>query len=58
MKKLTTKELKEITGGSITGTILNYTCDLIEILVEAGRKLGSSLRRIKDNKLCTLDTDN
>ncbi len=56
MKNLTNQELKKITGGaSITGSILNYACELIEILVSAGRKIGSSIRRIGSNDICPLD---
>lgn len=57
MKNLTKEELKKIRGGStsLTSSMLNYLGDLIDILISAGRKLGSSIRRIGSNKICPLD---
>ena len=57
MKNLTREELKKISGGStsLTSSMLNYLGDLIEILISAGQKLGSSIRRIGSNKICPLD---
>lgn len=56
MKILTEKELKEIKGGmSLTSTSIKYIGDLIEILILAGRKLGSSIRRIGSGNICPLE---
>ena len=57
MKKLNNKELKNIKGGSssLTSSMINYIGDLIDILISAGRKLGSSLRRIGSGDICPLE---
>ncbi len=57
MKRLNNKELKEIKGGSssLTSSMINYIGDLIDILISAGRKLGSSIRRIGSGNACPLD---
>ncbi|HIS39155.1 MAG TPA: hypothetical protein IAB45_06585 [Candidatus Onthousia faecavium] len=56
MKKLTNQELKNIKAGtSITGSLLNYLNDLINILVDAGRSLGTAIRRIGSDSICPLD---
>lgn len=56
MKDLSVKELKNIKGGfSLTSTAIKYVGDLIEILILAGRKLGSSLRRIRSGDICPLE---
>ena len=56
MKDLSVKELKNIkVGFSLTSTAIKYVGDLIEILILAGRKLGSSLRRIGSGDICPLE---
>ena len=56
VKDLSVKELKNIKGGfSLTSTAIKYVGDLIEILILAGRKLGSSLRRIGSGDICPLE---
>ena len=56
MRELTTKELKEIKGGiSFSASVINYVGDLIEILISAGRKLRSSVRRIGSGSICPLE---
>lgn len=56
MRTLTEKELKNIKGGfSLTSTAIKYVGDLIEILILAGRKLGSSIRRIGSGNICPLE---
>lgn len=56
MKDLSVKELKNIKGGfSLTSTAIKYVGDLIEILILAGRKLGSSIRRIGSGDICPLE---
>ena len=55
MKDLSVKELKNIKGGfSLTSTAIKYVGDLIEILILAGRNLGSSLSRIGSGDICSL----
>ena len=57
MKKINDKDLLLIVGGASTlsGTILNQLNKLISILVDSGRSLGSSIRRISEDKICPLD---
>lgn len=57
MKKINDKDLLLIVGGATTlsGTILNQLNKLISILVDSGKSLGSSIRRISEDKICSLD---
>ena len=57
MKKINDKDLLLIVGGATTlsGTILNPLNRLISILVDSGKSLGSSIRRISEDKICPLD---
>ena len=57
MKKINDKDLLLIVGGATTlsGTILNQLNKLISILVDSGKSLGSSIRRISEDKTCPLD---
>ena len=56
MKKINDKDLLLIVGGASTlsGTILNQLNKLISILVDSGKSLGSSIRRISEDKVCPL----
>ena len=48
-------DLREVYGGStISGTVVNGFVDLIKILYDAGKGIGSAIRRIVDNDLCPL----
>ena len=48
-------DLKEVYGGStISGTVVNGFVDLIKILHDAGKGIGSAIRRIVDKDLCPL----
>lgn len=49
------EDLKKIVGGSISGTVANAFVKIIELLYEAGRGVGSSIRRIGENNLCPLE---
>ena len=57
MKKINDKDLLLIVGGASTlsGTILHQLNKLISILVDSGKSLGSSIRRISEDKICPLD---
>lgn len=57
MKEIEEKKQMLIVGGSTTlsGTILNQLNKLIDILVDSGRTLGTSIRRIVEDKICPLD---
>ena len=57
MKRINDKDLLLIVGGATTlsGTILNQLNKLVSILVDSGKSLGSSIRRISEDKICPLD---
>lgn len=55
MNRLDRQQLILITGGfSLTGTIINAFVTAGKFIFETGRSLGSAIRRINGNKLCTL----
>ena len=55
MSKLNKQELVIITGGfSLTATIINAFVTVGKFIYDTGKSLGSSIRRISDNKLCTI----
>lgn len=55
MNKLTEKELKELIGGAtITSAIINAFTNVIKVLLDAGRNIGSGVRRITSNNLCEI----
>ncbi len=55
MKKLQEQELRKIKGGiTLSGTLLNSFTSLLKVLLDAGRALGSSIRRLDENAICPL----
>lgn len=55
MKKIEETELFLIEGGiNISGTLINSISSIIKTILEVGRSIGSSLRRLQDNKMCKL----
>lgn len=55
MKQVDNCELDFIIGGdSISGTVINAFTNIIKLLMDAGRSLGSSIRRISEDSLCPL----
>ena len=52
--KLTDKQLKAINGGSISATLINAIVKGFELIIELGRSLGSSIRRVTSGKSCSL----
>lgn len=50
--KLNQEQLKEIYGGDISGTLLSSMVKGITILLELGRSLGSSIRRMVEHNIC------
>lgn len=55
MKLLTTDELLQIEGGvSLSGSLINAVGSIIKIVLEVGRSIGSGLRRLYDDSMCTL----
>jgi len=55
MFDLTNKELKTIVGGiNITAAFINGVKGIFSIFFDFGNSLGSSIRRIKEKKLCPI----
>lgn len=53
MKKLNQKELFAISGGfSLTGSVISAVVSGVGKLIDLGRALGSSIRRIGSGNLC------
>ena len=48
-------ELKLISGGSITATFINAVVKGISLIVELGKSLGSSFRRITSGSTCSVE---
>ena len=49
-------DLDKIIGGSnyISGTIINSFVNVIILIMEAGKGVGSSIRRVAEDDLCPL----
>ena len=55
MKKVDNCELDFVVGvDSISGTVINAFTNIIKLLMDAGRSLGSSIRRVSEDNLCPL----
>ncbi len=50
--KLKEIELYELKGGAITSNLLNSVARLITTVLELGRTVGSSIRRIYNKNYC------
>lgn len=56
MKTLQDQELKQLKAGvSISSALLNSFNTLIKVLLDAGQRVGSALRRIEGESLCPLE---
>ena len=57
MKKINNNELDEIIGGatSLSGSVITALKGIIELLFDAGKNVGSSLRRLGESNLCPLE---
>lgn len=56
MRVLNQQKLTEIRGGfSLSASMLNSINNLVELLMEAGKKLGSAVRRMSSNQICPLE---
>lgn len=56
MKKVTEYEMDAIYGGeSISGSVINAFTNIIKVLMDAGRGVGSAIRRIGAGNLCPLE---
>lgn len=52
MRELNCKELLEIKGGAISGTLINAFVRGINSLLDLGRSLGTAIRRIQLGLFC------
>ncbi len=53
--ELNKQELLEIYGGlSISGTLINSFVRGINVILELGRSVGTAIRRIGSNNVCSL----
>lgn len=50
--KLHSQELLEIKGGAITATLLNALARVVNSIIEIGKMVGSSIRRISTKTYC------
>ena len=56
MNKIEEEKLSSIEGGmSFSSSFLNAVTGLFKLLVDAGRSLGSSVRRMSEDKMCPLE---
>lgn len=51
---LNNEELLLVRGGGISSTFLNSISRLLEDIYKLGQAVGSSLRRIRSKKVCSL----
>lgn len=49
---LSNEELMSVKGGSLTSQFLNAVTRAVETVLDLGRTVGSSIRRIFSGKLC------
>ncbi len=57
MKSINDEQLDKIVGGNtsyISGPIINAFVNIIKLLVDAGNDVGSSIRRVAENKICPM----
>ena len=56
MRKVKDCELDYVIGGdSISGTVINAFVNVIRVLMDAGRGVGSAIRRVAEGNVCPLD---
>lgn len=51
---MTKDELQQIVGGAFSAAMLGYIIRGINTILDLGRSLGSSIRRIQSGRLCSL----
>lgn len=51
---LNKEELLQISGGGISGTLINAFVRGINTILDLGRSLGSALRRVREHNICQL----
>lgn len=47
-------ELKAINGGAITSTLINAIVKGFSLIIELGKSLGSTIRRVTSGKTCDI----
>ena len=52
MIRLDDNDLRDISGGSISGTLLQYATKLLTSIFDIGRVLGTSIRRMYSDAIC------
>ncbi|MBR3210015.1 MAG: hypothetical protein IKF82_07125 [Bacilli bacterium] len=50
--RISDDELLNVYGGGVSSTFINAIVKGIFLIVELGKSLGSSIRRVSDNKIC------
>jgi len=53
--ELIKEEMKNISGGGLTSTMLNAITKAINTIYELGRQTGSTIRRLVSNKYCAIN---
>ena len=51
---LNNRELKSINGGAITSTLINAIVKGFSLIIELGKSLGSTIRRVTSGKTCDI----
>ncbi len=52
MKELNKQELLKISGGAISGSLINAFIRGISTILDLGRSLGTAIRRIQTKQFC------
>ncbi len=52
MKELNKQELLQISGGAISGSLINAFIRGISTILDLGRSLGTAIRRIQTKQFC------
>lgn len=52
--RLNKEELCKIKGGSLTASFINVAVKGIQLLIDLGKGLGSTIRRAHDNRPCNI----
>lgn len=53
LRVLEKQELLEITGGAISGTMINALVRGFSAIIDLGRSLGTAIRRIQTGQYCS-----
>ena len=54
MKELNKNQLLEVTGGTISATLLNAIIRGADLFLEVGRSLGTAIKRFFSKKVCKI----